>query len=90
MHIEELRGKTEDELKALLVEQKKEAFNLRFQKSTGELENTSRIRTVRRTIAKIKTLLNNPEANKPTGKETKTKKAAPKKTAAKKTTKKAA
>lgn len=58
----ELRGKTDDELKALLLEQKKEAFNLRFQKTSGELENTARIREVRKTVARIKTLLNNPAA----------------------------
>lgn len=56
MKINELRGKTEDELKSLLTDMKKEAFNLRFQKQSGELENTSRINEVRKTVAKIKTL----------------------------------
>lgn len=58
MKISELRGKTVDQLKEQLVNLKKEAFNLRFQKTTGELENTSRIRQVRRDVAKVNTLLN--------------------------------
>ena len=53
----DLRAKTIDELKAQLLQFKKEAFNLRFQKATGELENTSRIRQVRRLVAKIKTVI---------------------------------
>ncbi len=57
MKASELRSKTLDQLKELLVNLKKESFNLRFQKTTGELENTSRVRIVRRDIAKIKTLL---------------------------------
>jgi large subunit ribosomal protein L29 len=56
--ISELRGKTVDQLKELLVNLKKEAFNLRFQRTTGELENTSRVRQVRRDVARVKTLLN--------------------------------
>lgn len=43
--------------KAELVELKKELFNLRFQKATGELENTARFRQVRRDVARVKTLL---------------------------------
>jgi len=58
MKISELRGKTLDQLTALLFDLKKEAFNLRFQKVSGELEKTSRVREVRRTIARVKTLLN--------------------------------
>jgi len=58
MKISELRGKTNDQLNALLLDLKKEAFNLRFQKVSGELEKTSRIRQVKRTIARVKTLLN--------------------------------
>lgn len=57
MKISELRGKTVDQLLAQLLELKKEAFNLRFQKVSGELEKTSRIKQVRRTIARINTLL---------------------------------
>lgn len=60
--MKEFQGKSQDELKTLLVDFKKEAFNLRFQKSTGELENSSRIRVVRRNIARIKTLLNTKQA----------------------------
>lgn len=61
MKMEELRGKTKDELGALLLNLKKEAFNLRFQRTSGELEKTSRIGEVRKTVARIKTLLNQPE-----------------------------
>ena len=57
MKTEELRGKTPDELKTQLVELKKEAFNLRFRKASGQLENTARKRVVRRDIARIKTVL---------------------------------
>lgn len=55
---EDLRTKTPDELKKLLLEQKKEQFNLRFQRTNATLENTSEIRNNRRTIARIKTFLN--------------------------------
>ncbi|GAB5481976.1 MAG: 50S ribosomal protein L29 [Parasphingorhabdus sp.] len=55
---EDLRTKTDDQLEADLVELKREAFNLRFQSATNQLEKPSRIREVRRTIAKIKTLQN--------------------------------
>ncbi|HXV25476.1 MAG TPA: 50S ribosomal protein L29 [Alphaproteobacteria bacterium] len=58
MKAEELRGKTPDELSTRLLELKKEAFNLRFQKASGQLENTARVRQVRRDIARIKTILN--------------------------------
>ena len=58
MKAEELRGKTPDELKTQLVELKKEAFNLRFQRASGQLENTARVRQVRRDIARIQTILN--------------------------------
>jgi large subunit ribosomal protein L29 len=54
----ELRAKTKDELQQNLMDLRKEQFNFRFQKSTGKIENTARIRIVRRDIAKIKTLLN--------------------------------
>jgi large subunit ribosomal protein L29 len=47
---------TADQLSDELAKLKKEQFNLRFQKATGQLENTSRVREVRRTIAKIKTI----------------------------------
>ena len=54
--IEDLRAKTDDQLTAELTDLKKEQFNLRFQAATNQLENPARIREVRRTIAKIKTL----------------------------------
>jgi large subunit ribosomal protein L29 len=52
-----VRGKTRDELQDQLLQLKKEQFNLRFQKATGQLENTARVREVRRNIARIKTIL---------------------------------
>ena len=54
---EELRSKTADELKDQLVDLKKEQFNLRFKVASGEMENPSRVRIVRREIARIKTVL---------------------------------
>ena len=53
----ELRIKTSDELRDQLIGLKKEQMNLRFQKASGQLENTSRVRVVRRMIARIKTIL---------------------------------
>ena len=58
MNFTDLKHKTEDELKAELVKLKKEQFNLRFQKSMGQLEKPSRIKFVRREIARINTILN--------------------------------
>lgn len=58
MDATELRGKTPDQLRDQLIQLKKEAFNLRFQKATNQLENTARIRQVRRDIARVKTILN--------------------------------
>ena len=55
---EDMRTKTDDQLETELRELKREAFNLRFQSATNQLEKPSRIREVRRTIAKIKTLQN--------------------------------
>ncbi|MBP6819907.1 50S ribosomal protein L29 [Ferrovibrio sp. MS7] len=57
MKTSDLVGKTKDELKAKLVDLKKEQFNLRFQKATGQLENTARVRQVRRDIARVRGLL---------------------------------
>ena len=51
----EVRAMSDEELKNRLLELKKEQFNLRFQKAAGQLENTARIRQVRRDIARIKT-----------------------------------
>jgi len=53
----ELKGKTPDQLAEQLLQLKKEQFNLRFQRATGQLENTARVREVRRDIARIKTIL---------------------------------
>jgi len=57
MRAEDVRAKTTDELIDELRSLKKEQFNLRFQKATGQLENTARVRLVRRDIARIKTVL---------------------------------
>ncbi len=54
----ELKTKTPDQLRDALVALKKEAFNLRFQQATNQLENTSRIRAVRRNVARVKTVIN--------------------------------
>ena len=58
MKAEDLRSKTPDQLRDDLVALKKEAFNLRFQKATNQLENTARIRQVRRDAARVSTILN--------------------------------
>ena len=65
MKAEDYRGKTVDELTESLNEYTKEAFNLRFQRSTGQLENTARVGLVRRDIARIKTILNEKAGEKP-------------------------
>ena len=57
MKPEDLRMKTVDELESELETLTKETFNLRFQKASGQLEDTSRVRVVRRDIARIKTIL---------------------------------
>ena len=57
MKASDIRAKTPDELKTQLGELQKEAFNLRFQRASGQLENTARVRQVRRDIARIKTIL---------------------------------
>ncbi len=53
----DIRAKTADELSALLLNLRKEQFNLRFQRATGQLEGVGRVRTVRRDIARVKTIL---------------------------------
>lgn len=58
MDAKELRAKTPDELRDALTGLKKEAFNLRFQQATGQLENTARMRVVRRSAARVKTIMN--------------------------------
>jgi large subunit ribosomal protein L29 len=57
MKAADVRAKTEDELTGELERLSKERFNLRFQKASGQLENTARVRQVRRDIARIKTIL---------------------------------
>ena len=57
MKAEEVRQKTDDELCDQLGDLQKEAFNLRFQQASGQLENNARVREVRRDIARIKTVL---------------------------------
>jgi large subunit ribosomal protein L29 len=57
MKVSDVRAKTPDELKDELVKLKKEQFNLRFQRATQQLESTSRVREVRRDIARVKTVL---------------------------------
>ncbi len=58
MNATELRDKTPDQLKDELETLKKESFNLRFQAATGQSENTSQMRKVRRSAARVKTILN--------------------------------
>ena len=58
MKAADVRTKTEDELVDQLRSLKKEQFNLRFQRASGQLENTARVREVRRDIARLKTILN--------------------------------
>ncbi len=57
MKATEYRSKSTDELQTQLLNLKKEQFNLRFQQASGELQNTARIRQVRRDIARVNTLL---------------------------------
>tara|TARA_B100000686_G_C16771998_1_gene965798 strand:- start:835 stop:1041 length:207 start_codon:yes stop_codon:yes gene_type:complete len=58
MEIDDIRAKSDDELGDELVSLKKEAFNLRFQQASGQLENTARMREVRRDLAKVNTIIN--------------------------------
>lgn len=57
MKATDVRAKTIDELRTQLEGLKKEQFNLRFQKATGQLENTARVRQIRRDIARIQTIM---------------------------------
>ncbi|ALV29318.1 50S ribosomal protein L29 [Pannonibacter sp. Q-1] len=57
MKANDVRAKTLDELRTELEALKKEQFNLRFQKATGQLENTGRFRQIRRDIARIQTIM---------------------------------
>lgn len=56
LKIGEMRDLTPDQLNDELIKMKREQFNLRFQKATGQLNNTARVRLVRRSIAKLKTI----------------------------------
>ena len=56
-YLEELRGQSAEELNKQLVAAKKELFNLRFQNATNQLENTGRIKEVRKNIARIQTVI---------------------------------
>lgn len=58
MNAQEMRDKTPDQLREALEGLKKESFNLRFQQASGALENTARMRIVRREAARVKTILN--------------------------------
>jgi large subunit ribosomal protein L29 len=58
MDANELRDKSPDQLRDELVSLKKEAFNLRFQQATGQIENSARMRQVRRGVARVNTILN--------------------------------
>ena len=55
--IADVRAKSADELEGMLVDLRKEQFNLRFQRATGQLEATGRIKEVRRDIARLKTIM---------------------------------
>ncbi len=89
MKAQDLKTKSEDELKKMLLDLRKDQFNARFQKSGGTLENTASIRKTRRTIARVKTFLTamskgqpiaakKPAAAKPAAKAAAPKAAAPK------------
>ena len=62
MKATELRGRTRDQLSDQLLQLKKEQFNLRFQKATGQIEKTHRVDQVRKDIARIKTVLRGKQA----------------------------
>ena len=56
MKVEDIRAMSPDQMEDAILNLKKERFNLRFQRATGQLENTSRLREARRDIARIKTV----------------------------------
>jgi large subunit ribosomal protein L29 len=56
MKVDDIRAMTPDQMEDAILNLKKERFNLRFQRATGQLENTSRMREARRDIARIKTI----------------------------------
>ena len=63
MKVKEIRELTTEEIQKKLVETKEELFNLRFQQATGTLEKPSRIRDLRHTVARLKTVLKEREGN---------------------------
>ena len=63
MKFTDLKQKTEDELKAELLNLKKEQFNLRFQKSSGQLENSSQVNKVKKDIARVMTAMSDQKRN---------------------------
>ena len=63
MKVNEIRELSTEEINEKLVETKKELFNLRFQQATGNLEKPSRIRDLRHTVARMKTVLKEREGN---------------------------
>ena len=65
--IDDLKVKTDDQLQQQLIDLKREQFNLRFQAATNQLEKPSRVREVRRTIARIRTLQHQRAKSQPTG-----------------------
>ena len=56
LKVDDVRAMTEDQMEDAVLNLKKERFNLRFQRATGQLENTSRLKEARRDIARIKTI----------------------------------
>ena len=64
MNASEIKTRTSDQLNDDLASLKKEQFNLRFQRATGQLENTSRVKEIRRDIARIKTIARQKAAEK--------------------------
>ena len=67
MNIKEIRDKSTDQLKKTLEESKVELFDLRFQRATGSIENPMRIREIKKSIARILTVLNERESEKKEG-----------------------
>ncbi len=67
MKLSEMKDLTQDQLEDELIKLKREQFNLRFQKATGQIENTARIRKVRRDIARVKTLARQKRGNEQVG-----------------------
>ena len=65
MKIGDIRAMSPDQMDDAVVNLKKERFNLRFQRATGQLENTSRVREVRRDIARLKTVAKNKRSGAP-------------------------